>query len=69
MGLVQAKQLLDTVVAVVNDGVITASELNAQVELTRKQILAQKMQLPNDAALKKQVLQHLIDVDLQMQMA
>lgn len=69
MGFTQAKQLLDTVVAVVNDGVITASELDAQIELTKKQILAQKMELPSDAVLKKQVLQHLIDVDLQLQMA
>jgi len=69
MSLAQGKELLDKVVAVVNNGVITASELDAQVELTRKQILAQKMQLPKEAALKKQVLQHLIDVDLQLQMA
>lgn len=69
IGLAQAKQLLDKVVAVVNNGVITASELNAQVELSKKQILAQKMQLPADSVLRKQVLQHLIDVDLQLQMA
>ncbi len=69
VGLAQSKQLLDKVVAVVNSGVITASELDSQVELTKKQILAQKMQLPKEAALKKQVLQHLIDVDLQLQMA
>ncbi len=69
MSLAQSKQLLDKVVAVVNNGVITASELDAQVELTKKQILAQKMQLPSDPVLKKQVLQHLIDVDLQLQMA
>jgi peptidyl-prolyl cis-trans isomerase SurA len=67
--LAQGKQLLDKVVAVVNNGVITASELNAQVELSRKQILAQKMQVPKESVLRKQVLQHLIDVDLQMQMA
>ncbi|RUR12445.1 peptidylprolyl isomerase [Legionella sp. km772] len=69
MSLAQGKQLLDKVVAVVNNGVITASELDAQVELTRKQILAQRMQVPKEAALRKQVLQHLIDVDLQLQMA
>lgn len=69
VSLAQGKQLLDKVVAVVNNGVITASELNAQVELSKKQMLAQKMQVPADAVLRKQVLQHLIDVDLQMQMA
>ncbi|WP_133136263.1 peptidylprolyl isomerase [Legionella rowbothamii] len=65
----QAKQLLDKVVAVVNNGVITSSELDKQVSLTKKQLLAQRMQLPPDNVLRKQVLQHLIDVDLQMQMA
>jgi peptidyl-prolyl cis-trans isomerase SurA len=69
VGLAQGKQLLDKVVAVVNNGVITASELNAQVELSKKQIVAQKMQIPAESVLRKQVLQHLIDVDLQMQMA
>jgi peptidyl-prolyl cis-trans isomerase SurA len=62
-------QPLDRVVAVVNDGVITASELNAQVQLLRQQIVAKKMQVPSDTVLKKQVLQHLIDVDLELQLA
>lgn len=65
----EAKELLDKVVAVVNDGVITSSELDKQVAISKKQILAQRMQMPSDAVLRKQVLQHLIDVDLQMQMA
>lgn len=62
-------EVLDKVVAVVNDGVITSSELDAQVEVSKKQIMAQKMPMPDDAVLRKQVLQHLIDVDLQMQLA
>ncbi|MGL5741326.1 MAG: peptidylprolyl isomerase [Legionella sp.] len=69
VGVTEAKQVLDKVVAVVNNGVITASELNKQVELTKKQILAQKMQLPEESLLRKQVLQHLIDVNVQLQMA
>lgn len=69
VGVAEAKQLLDKVVAVVNNTVITESELNKQVELTRKQILAQKMQVPADPVLRKQVLQHLIDVNVQLQMA
>jgi len=69
IGLAEGKQLLDKVVAVVNEGVITSSELDKQVELSRQQILAQKVQMPKDSVLRKQVLQHLIDVDLQMQMA
>lgn len=69
VGVTQAKQVLDTVVAVVNNEVITASELDKQVALSKKQILAQKMQLPAEDILRKQVLQHLIDIDVQLQMA
>ncbi|PWY56822.1 molecular chaperone SurA [Legionella qingyii] len=69
VGVTEAKQLLDKVVAVVNNGVITASELNKQVELTKKQIIAQGMQVPEASVLRKQVLQHLIDVNVQLQMA
>ena len=62
-------QPLDKVVAIVNDNVITASELEAQVEILRQQITAKNMQLPSEVVLRKQVLQHLIDVDLQLQLA
>ncbi|WP_131782201.1 peptidylprolyl isomerase [Legionella gresilensis] len=60
---------LDRVVAIVNDSVITASELNTQVETLRQQILAKKVELPSENVLKKQVLQHLINIDLQLQLA
>ncbi len=62
-------QTLDRVIAVVNDGVITASELNKQVDVMRQQLHAQKVQIPSEAALRKQVLQHLINVDLELQLA
>mgnify|MGYP000016303922 CR=1 FL=1 len=68
-GLTVMAQPLDKVVAIVNDGVITSSELNTQVELLRQQLQAKQMQLPSETALRKQVLQHLIDVDLQLQLA
>ena len=67
--MVSSAQPLDKVVAVVNDNVITASELNAQINVLRQQLMAKNMQLPPDAVLRKQVLQHLIDVDLQLQLA
>lgn len=60
---------LDKVVAVVNDNVITSSELEKQVEVLRQQITAKNMQLPPEGVLRKQVLQHLIDVELQLQLA
>lgn len=62
-------QPLDKVVAIVNDDVITASELNAQVEVQKQQITAKHIALPADQILRKQVLQHLIDVDLELQLA
>lgn len=68
-GLAVTAQPLDKVVAIVNDGVITSTELDAQVELLKKQLLAKNMQLPSEMELRKQVLQHLIDVDLQLQLA
>ncbi len=60
---------LDKVVAQVNNDVITESELNAQVELLKKQLIAKKMDLPENKILRKQVLQHLIDLNLQLQLA
>lgn len=60
---------LDKVVAIVNDNVITSSELETQVEALRQQITAKNMQLPSEDVLRKQVLQHLIDVELQLQLA
>jgi peptidyl-prolyl cis-trans isomerase SurA len=62
-------QPLDSVVAVVNDSVITASELNSQVDQLRQQYKGRQMAVPDDTALRKQVLQHLIDVDLELQLA
>ncbi|WP_419419991.1 peptidylprolyl isomerase [Legionella sp. D16C41] len=60
---------LDRVIAIVNDSVITASELNNQVRAIRQQMLAKKVEPPSENVLKKQVLQHLIDTDLQLQLA
>lgn len=60
---------LDKVVAVVNDNVITEHELTLQTNLLRRQLESKKVQIPPDSVLRKQVLQHLIDVDLQLQLA
>lgn len=60
---------LDTVVAEVNEEIITQSELDRNVAETKVQLAAQHVQLPSERALKKQVLQHLIDVTLQLQFA
>lgn len=60
---------LDKVVAIVNSDVITASELNAQVEAAKQQLLARKVELPEENVLRKQVLNHLIDEQVQLQLA
>ena len=67
--IVAHAQPLDKAIAIVNDDVITASELDSQVEVQKQQIIARHIQLPDDQVLRKQVLQHLIDVDLQLQLA
>lgn len=69
LGVAGTAQPLDKVVAVVNDDVITASELETQLKVLRQQIMAKNMQVPPDRVLRKQVLQHLIDVNLQLQLA
>lgn len=60
---------LDKVAAIVNDQVITHSELLNQVDIVRKQLMFSKTPIPEEVTLQKQVLQHLIDVDLQLQAA
>lgn len=62
-------ETLDKVVAVVNDDVITSSELQEQVTVLRKQLDAKKVQLPPENVLRKQVLQHLIDLNIELQLA
>jgi peptidyl-prolyl cis-trans isomerase SurA len=60
---------LDKVVAVVNQDVITESELLQSIETTKQQLLARKMQVPDEKVLRKQVLSHLIDEQVQLQLA
>ena len=69
LAMTSMAQPLDKVVAVVNDNVITASELDMQMNLLRQQLIAKNVKMPPDDVLRKQVLQHLIDVDLQLQLA
>lgn len=60
---------LDRIVAVVNDEVITALQLDAEMELIKKQLRQQNTQLPDDAVLKKQLLERMILRRIQLQMA
>lgn len=66
---IAAVQPLDKVVAVVNKEAITQAELNRQTQLLKDQLVHNKVEVPSDAELRKQVLSNLIDVHLQIQFA
>lgn len=59
-------QSLDRMVAVVNDAVITQSELNHQMEIIRQQT---QVALPSEEIFRKQVLEQMINKKLQLQIA
>jgi peptidyl-prolyl cis-trans isomerase SurA len=61
--------LLDKVVAIVNEGVVTESELNEQIETIAARLREQKTALPVAAVLRQQVLDRLIVQEVQFQRA
>lgn len=67
--LKRGEQALDNIVAVVNDSVITQSELNRAVNLARSQIAAENLPAQTPKALRKQILQQLINNKLQLEAA
>jgi peptidyl-prolyl cis-trans isomerase SurA len=60
---------LDRIVAVINDDVVTQSELNHSLSMARVQLSQNHVNLPSDQVLKKQVLDQLINKKLQLQIA
>ncbi|MDT8385230.1 MAG: peptidylprolyl isomerase [Gammaproteobacteria bacterium] len=60
---------LDRIVAVVNDQVITALELDKEMQLIKQQLRQQNTQLPPDAVLQRQLLERLILRNIQLQIA
>lgn len=60
---------LDGIVAVVNEVVITQDQLDQQMALYRGQLASSQTPIPAPAALRNEVLQHLIDEQLQLQLA
>lgn len=63
------EQTLDQTVAVVNDDIITQSELHDAMTNAKMEIAQQQMQTPSDKILQKQVLDQLINKKLQIQAA
>ncbi len=65
----QRGQVLDRVAAVVNDGVVTTSELDEQVAMISERLAEQRTQLPPADVLRSQVLDRLILQEIQTQRA
>src|ERR1700719_3409450 len=62
-------ELLDRVAAIVNDGVVLNSELDAQVQQVSERLRQQKLELPPQNVLRQQVLERLVLQEIQFQHA
>jgi peptidyl-prolyl cis-trans isomerase SurA len=67
--LAPAGQPLDSIVAVVNEEIVLASELDREVDGIRAQIAQRGGQMPSERLLRRQVLERLIVKELQLQQA
>jgi peptidyl-prolyl cis-trans isomerase SurA len=61
--------LLDRVVAIVNDGVVTDSELTEQISMITERLREQNTPLPPEDVMRKQVLERLVMQEIQFQRA
>src|SRR5580698_6778375 len=62
-------ELLDRIAAIVNDGLVLKSELDAQMTSVEKRLAEQKVELPSQNVLQQQVLDRLVLQEIQMQRA
>ncbi len=62
-------ELLDRIAAVVNDGLVLKTELDAQIDAVTKRLQEQKVALPSQNVLKQQVLDRLILQEIEAQRA
>jgi peptidyl-prolyl cis-trans isomerase SurA len=60
---------LDHIVVVINDDVITDSELGARITEVKRQLVEQKIPAPSEAVLRKQVLERMVLERIQLQRA
>lgn len=65
----RSSESLDRIVAIVNESVITQSELQKAIGAVKQQIAASNMALPTENILQKQVLDQLVNRKLQLQIA
>jgi len=66
---VKSGELLDRAVAVVNDGIVTESDLQEQMAMITERLTEQKTPLPPPDVLRKQVLDRLVIQEIQLQRA
>ncbi|HTC53071.1 MAG TPA: peptidylprolyl isomerase [Steroidobacteraceae bacterium] len=62
-------QLLDRVAAVVNDGVVLESEVDDQLATVKDRLHSQGQEMPPDAVIRQQIVEHLIVEEVEMQRA
>jgi peptidyl-prolyl cis-trans isomerase SurA len=62
-------QLLDRIVALVDEGVVLQSQLDRQVTLISRQLRQQGTRMPPEAVLRQQILENLIVEEVQLQRA
>ncbi len=60
---------LDHIVAVVNNDVITARELDAKISQVKNRLASQNAPMPDDTILQKQILERMIMEEIQLQLA
>jgi peptidyl-prolyl cis-trans isomerase SurA len=62
-------EMLDRIAAIVNEGLVLKSELDAQMDAVTKRLQEQKVELPSQSVLKQQVLDRLIVQEIEAQHA
>src|SRR3982074_2673833 len=62
-------EMLDRIAAIVNEGLVLKSELDAQMDAVTKRLQEQKVELPSQNVLKQQVLDRLVLQEIQAQHA
>ena len=68
-GTADKSNAFDRIVAIVNDDVITQLELEFELNAVKQQLRQQKTMIPSDDVLKKQVLDRLVLMRIQLQLA
>ncbi len=68
-GLANGQALLDRIVAIVDDDIVTARELEDELRRVRRQIESKRISPPSDSSLRRQVVEELVLTRIQLQLA